>query len=124
MTYPTTLESLVVRVVELEKQQAAEIKHLRDIIDRSAVASAHALQLQANEYERRLAALNGEAERLIVNQLKSVSRELFDAAQTEQIRRISSLEVYRSNIEGKIWGISLAVGAIVTLLNIGLQFIK
>src|SRR3990167_1650345 len=124
MTYPTTLESLVVRVVELEKQQAAEIKHLRDIIDRSAVASAHALQLQANEYERRLAALNGEAERLIVNQLKSVSRELFDAAKTEQIRRISSLEVYRSNIEGKIWGISLAVGAIVTLLNIGLQFIK
>ena len=111
-------------MVELEKQQAAEIKHLRDIIDRSAVASAHALQLQANEYERRLAALNGEAERLIVNQLKSVSRELFDAAQTEQIRRISSLEVYRSNIEGKIWGISLAVGAIVTLLNIGLQFIK
>jgi hypothetical protein len=54
-----------------------------------------ALKLQADEYERRLTALNGEQARIAANQSASVSREIWDSSQRED-------RAWKSRIEGSI----------------------
>lgn len=67
-TIETLKEHLELKFKSLEALRAAE---------------ARALILQAEEYERRLDALNGEQARIAANQSASVSRELWESTQRE-----------------------------------------
>lgn len=110
---PPTLEAVIVRIDGLEK-----------LYETNAAAQKEALKLQAAEYERRLFDLNGEAKRIAKVQAEHVSRELFDHVTEGLKERVIALEHYRVGIEGRIWGISVAVGVFVTVLNLALRFLK
>ncbi len=64
-----------------------EIHHLRELLDERDKA----LGLQANEYERRLAMLNGEAARLREMQQSYVPREVFENSAKENQGRVDAV---------------------------------
>ena len=95
-----------------------------------------ALKLQAKEYERRLDALNHEADRITASQEKSISvekfegvinqiNEKFDQTTAMQGRQIKSLEEKASKYEGRSawtekyipWGIVVILMIITVLLS-------
>lgn len=56
----------------------AKLDALERLVDEKFKASREALQIQANEYERRLSALNGEASRLREMQSTYLPREVYE----------------------------------------------
>lgn len=60
-----------------------------------------ALKLQAKEYERRLTALNGEADRLHKMQEQYVPREVFDRVVDELRKELRVLSEWKTKQEGK-----------------------
>jgi len=60
-----------------------------------------ALELQAKEYERRLTALNGEADRLHKMQEQYVPREVFERMLDELRKELKSLSEWKTKQEGK-----------------------
>lgn len=60
-----------------------------------------ALELQAKEYERRLTALNGEADRLHKMQEQYVPREVFERMIDELRKELRMLSEWKTKQEGK-----------------------
>ena len=112
----------------------AELKALREQTDLRFAAGEKALQLQAAEYDRRLAALNGEAERLRQMQVSFVPREVYEKLSQSQsalaavnIERVLKLEgLAESNKQnlgvlsaGNMWLTRLVIGTFLTALILG-----
>lgn len=98
-----------------------------ELLDNKIQEAQSALKLQAKEYERRLLTLNHEAEQLKEMRASSVTRELFDSNQKELMRRISELELSKSNLEGKASQKSVMIAWIISgigLLIAIVSFIK
>lgn len=72
-----------------------------DVIEEKFRARDEALHLQAREYERRLDALNGEAERLRQIQALYIPREVFDRTISDLRADIDVLEAAKLRTEGK-----------------------
>jgi hypothetical protein len=88
------------------------------LMDERFAAHSKALDLQAREYERRLEALNGEASRISKSQADHVQRPVYDIEVGALNRRMQVLENWKSNMEGKLWGI----GLLVTVVNLALHY--
>lgn len=121
-------------------ERLASERALREAHER---AVDKALQLQADEYERRLDALNGEAGRLAKVLADSVPREVFQnyvketeareramsATQTDKLNtaleginaRIDELQNWRSGLEGRLIGVSAVIGVIVIVINFAIR---
>ena len=69
------------------------VKHLREIVDIKFEENEKALKIQAQEYERRLEALNGEAERLRQMQTTYLPRELYSIEHKELVKKIDNLQM-------------------------------
>lgn len=72
-----------------------------DVIEERFRARDEALHLQAKEYERRLDALNGEAERLRQIQASYIPREVFDRTIQDMRANIEILVSAKLKAEGK-----------------------
>lgn len=78
-----------------------EIKHLHKVME----LNEKALKLQSREYERRLEALNGEAERLRKMQSTYVPREVYEAKYDELVANIEKNRTQLATMTGKTMGI-------------------
>ncbi len=80
-----------------------------------------ALKIQAQEYERRLTILNGEAERLQRMQDTYVAKAVYDIQHSELSKQVNSLNETRAHNQGQQAVIavivSAAFGIVVTLIN-------
>ena len=76
------------------------------------------LSLQAKEYERRLNALNGEAERLRSMQMTYVTKELYELNHKELSNKINDNKDLLTRISGKSQGISAAWVVIVVIASL------
>jgi len=101
--------------VETLDQWRADFERL---MDERFASYSKALDLQAKEYERRLEALNGEATRIAKSQQDHVQRPVYDIEVGALNRRTQILENWKSNMEGKLWGI----GLMITAINIALHY--
>lgn len=54
--------------------------------------------------------------------LDSIARSMGDQARASE-KRLNSLEESRAQAEGRLWGVTLVVGAVVTIINIALRFV-
>lgn len=121
------------------------LEALKELFMSINTADARALNLQAAEYERRLEALNHAHQQAVEAQARTVPRELFDqyvkesaareaalvAAQSEKSitainalnDRVDEVQTWRSGLEGRMIGISIAIGIVVIVINIALRFI-
>lgn len=103
-----------------------EVNHLREINNIQAEASKQALQIQAKEYERRLTALNGEAERLREMQQTYVQKSVYEVEMQSAREARAELKEYQDKAEGRAQvisilisvGISISVGIIITVINL------
>jgi hypothetical protein len=86
------------------------IAELRTSVDLQFRNAERALEKQADEYERRLSILNGEAQRLKDMQIKYLPRETFETIQ-------------RENSAGRRLAITIASSAMVSLLVTGLMLL-
>ncbi len=112
MSIPPTVETVKVELAAHER-----------LVEARFAALDKALELQAGKYEVHLLSLNNENNRIAAISSAHISRELFDRLHAEHERRIKDNETRQAMGEGKSVGISLAIGAIVTLIGIALHFI-
>lgn len=96
--FPITLETLAVRISELEKRIDRDLGYIREM----KTASDKALDLQAKEYERRLEMLNNEASRIAKIQADYVPKGEYNLVLESKEKRIRDLEVYRGSIDSQI----------------------
>lgn len=90
-----------------------------------------ALKLQAKEYERRLEALNGEAERLRVMQASYVPREVFEASvkavldkQEDLVNKtITPMKEWQDKMTGNIAGRIAVISSVMAVVIILAQFL-
>ena len=66
------------------------INHLKELLEVKLESAEKALTLQAKEYERRLADLNGEAARLMEMQSKYLPRETYEIQHRELQSKIET----------------------------------
>ena len=92
-----------------------KIHSLEQVINTRLNAGDKALELQHKEYERRLDALNGEAERLHQMQLSYVNKEVYERDKERVQQDVKSLQSWRDTQIGK----HLAISAGVSLLIAG-----
>jgi hypothetical protein len=71
--------------------ESSETQHLREVMQLQLSAVEKARELQAAEYERRLALLNHEAAQLKDMQAQYVPREVFDNKMSELFGRIDKV---------------------------------
>ena len=124
-----TLEELDIQLdalKELTNFRFCKVDRLQEEREKS---SATALQLQAQEYERRLEGLNGEADRINKILQACVNKDLYEAHHQELERRVNKLAEDLSTIQGKasqssvdrvntVALVGIAIGAISLLVNI------
>jgi len=79
-------------------------------------ANKLALDLQAREYERRLEALNGEAERLRNMQVQFLPREVYESHYKSLQAAIQTNSEFRANIAGRQTIVTIVVSAVVSIL--------
>jgi len=113
---------------------------LKELFAAEAVADRRALVLQADEYERRLEALNHAHSQAVEAQARTVPREMFDQyvketdareralvnAQSDRFTvaieainsRVDELQNWRSGLEGRLIGVSAVIGIAVVVINI------
>ncbi len=84
--------------VSLREFLEHKIDDLEDKLVLQRASDQQALQLQANEYERRLKALNNEHERLAAQRAETVNREIWDRFQTEYNTWQQSYEVRYADV--------------------------
>lgn len=65
---------------------------LKEYFENKLALNEHALQLQAREDDRRLDALNGEAERLRKMQETYIERSVYNIAHDFLMRRVEAIE--------------------------------
>jgi len=121
------------------------LEALKALFDQQAVSDRRALELQAQEYERRLEDLNHAHAQAVEAQARTVPRELFDAyvketaaredalveAQAERFNtaigalndRIDGLDRWRSGLEGRMIGVSAVIGVVVVIVNIAIRLL-
>lgn len=133
----------------LREQEYAALRDaldaLKELFMSINAADTKALELQAAEYERRLETLNHAHQQAVEAQARTVPRELFDqyvkesanreaalvAAQSEKSitaigalnDRVDEVNTWRSGLEGRLIGISIAIGIVVIIINIALRFV-
>lgn len=112
----------------------------RTIREQQVMYVQRALELQAQEYERRLADLNHAHQQAVEAQARTVPRELFDQyvketdareralvnAQSDRFNvaieainaRVDELQNWRSGLEGRLIGVSAVIGIAVVVINI------
>ena len=101
------------RLAVLEQSIAREIGGVKEIMDIrfaaakdaiqiKAVADKEALDLQYGITEKHLKDLNGEAERLRQMQASYVPREVFESKHQQISDSIRALEIFQSNLIGKM----------------------
>lgn len=61
--------------------------------------------------------------RLNVLERTTPKPEYIDGKLGDTERRLNALEHINSRVEGRVWGISFAVGVVVTAINLGLRFL-
>lgn len=88
------------------------IPTLKALLEQRMDASDKALELQAQEYERRLDILNHDHENTKQVQLTYVSIAVYDAEKREWDNRVRNLEKFQNNLTGRLF----IIGAIVMLL--------
>lgn len=90
-----------------------EIKHLKEL----GVEKDKALALQAKEYERRLEALNGEAERLRTMQASYLPREVYDSERKEVNSKLQTLIDKQNRQAGWVAAFGVVMTIAIFLLN-------
>lgn len=102
-----------------EEWKDAQI-NIREYFERINYERDKALQIQTREFERRLTELNGEAGRLREIQARYVPREVHDGKVGELEKAIRGLEIWQSNMIGRMAMVStlaaLVASAITALL--------
>jgi len=121
------------------------LEAIRETFRAQVISDRRALELQAREYERRLDTLNHAHEQAVEAQAMTVPRELFDqyvketgaretamvGSQNEKFAaaidavnaRVDDLVTWRSGIEGRLIGITVVVGIVVIVINLGIRFL-
>jgi hypothetical protein len=89
----------------------------REAIQIKAVADKEALDLQYGITQKRLSDLNGEAERLRQMQASYVPREVFESKHDEQGRGLRALELWQSNILGRMAMVGIAGGLVSSIIT-------
>ena len=77
---------------------------------------ARALEIQANEYERRLSILNGEAAKLSLMQATYLPREIYDRDIARMQKDIADLKESRTIPLSIVSGLSVLIALLVSLL--------
>jgi hypothetical protein len=87
-------------------------------LEEKQVAAREALRLQHAEYQRRLEALNGEAQRIAEIHQEKVGSEVYDSQRKEDQRRILAIEKTQARLYGGI-AVLAAVGVtnLISLFN-------
>jgi hypothetical protein len=85
-------------------------------LEEKQVAAREALQLQHTEYQRRLEALNGEAQRIAEIHQEKVGQEVYESQRKEDQRRIFAIEKTQARLYGGI-AVLAAVG-VTNLINL------
>ena len=88
-----------------EDWKSAQVS-IREFFERILEERERALQIQTEEVKRRLAELNGEAGRLREMQARYVPREVHDSKIGSLEEKIRMLELWQSNIIGRMAVIS------------------
>lgn len=105
------IEETTEKIHALDKELAverAERKHEVMYIEK-------ARGIQAAEYERRLHALNGEAQRLRDIQATYVPREVFEGFQKDITREITELKEYKNTAQGRQTIIAVIIPILISL---------
>ena len=106
---------------------AERIEHERELRQQTERYVNKALRKQADEYERRLDALNHAHEQAVAEQARTVSRELFDVYVKETSLagdlklkpisdRVSKVESWQDQWSGRVIGLGVIGSAILGLL--------
>lgn len=121
----------IVQTKEVQTTIEREIAHLKELYRIQGDAIKLALDLQAEEYERRLEILNGEAEQLRDMQATYLPRESFEAFQKQVIedieankKEVIALNNWKSTIVGQIALFGIALTVVMFLLNYFKPFAK
>lgn len=110
------------------------IHSLHELFRAEQAAAAKAIEKAEVANQRHFESINGLNDRLerqaalmptrdyVDTQLATLTRNIKEeSARTDA--RLTTLEHWRSSAEGKVWGISFAVGLLFTLVNIALRFV-
>ena len=89
--------------------------HIREVMGLEFKLRDKALELQATEIERRLTALNGEADRLRRMQAEYVPRETYYSERNKTAADIDDLKAFKNNMLGRQTIIAGVTAAIVSL---------
>jgi hypothetical protein len=100
---------------------AAEIRHLREVIDLRLASFEEARTLAAQRMDDRLVEMNQLREQISKERGLYLTRERFDSEHGTLGNRVSALELQNSKWSGSIWMLGGAVSAIVILVNIALK---
>ena len=90
--------------------------HIREVMGLEFKLRDKALELQAAENERRLSALNGEAERLRKMQAEYVPRETYYSERNKTASDIDDLKAWKNNMVGRQAIISVLTATIISVL--------
>lgn len=93
------IDRLTERIVSLEVTEAKDVAHLKEMSTERHAVRDKALELQHTETERRLTALNHEAEQLKSMQAKYIPREVYEANAKEVDNK---MDAALKEVHGKI----------------------
>jgi hypothetical protein len=109
---------------------AAQMTAMRDYVD----SNLRSLQIAVDKSEAsqrvREAGQNEWRSAMTDRERNFLTREVFDASLANSARchddmnkRISDLEQFRANSEGRMWAIGASVGLVFTLINVAIKFL-
>ena len=109
------------RIVGLERLLSERIAALRLRFEERIQADDAKLKLQAQEYERRLEALNNENARILKAQESSVSADKFDGYREKTDQSLARIQLEQTNYGGRNAGSKATLAAIVAAIALLLQ---
>lgn len=111
-----TDEARLARIEERLHENARNLAVLEATFQSADRSNARALQLQADEYDRRLQILNGEAAKLVSMQVTYLPREVFDRIVCAIQKDILDLNRHRDRMIGQVSVIAFVISLLITLL--------
>ena len=102
---------------------AERITHEREMREKAEKYVDDALRMQANEYERRLGALNNAHEFAAAERRDKVDRTLFDARREEVDAHFARIDRWQSEFSGRVVGAAAVFALLTVVVNIALRFV-
>lgn len=111
------------KIAALKELMMQRVGHLEVLTEERVRTTNQALELQTRETERRLTALNGEAERLRIMQATYLPLEVFETVSADMHKSLTDLKAFKDTAAGRQSIMTVLIAAAISLAGSGVTYL-